>query len=166
MCNYKVEKDFEAAGAKIIFNIVGAHIYTTLVFEIIMRHIELQYDAALMQWLLLFTMAHCISIPAVHSTEDYMLYRIAGVFQRLIKTDHWLWCGFLFLLARMLTLWIGLKSWPTRVAILVAVNVAVSRMLLYIKALAAFDTIVTLKTSAIVIQFLMHELSALTFSKR
>jgi len=30
MCNYKVEKDFEAAGAKIIFNIVGAHIYTTV----------------------------------------------------------------------------------------------------------------------------------------
>ena len=31
---------------------------------------------------------------------------------------------------------------------------------------AAYDTIITLKTSAIVIQFVMHELSSLTFSKR
>jgi hypothetical protein len=59
-----------------------------------------------------------------------------------------------------------LKSWATRVVILVAVNVAVSRMLMYIKTLAAYDTIITLKTSAIVIQFVMHELSSLTFSKR
>ena len=139
---------------------------TSLVFEIIMRHIEYQYDAAILQWMLLFTLAHCIAIPAVHSTEDYMLYRMAGVFQGMIKSDHWLWCGFLFLFSRLLTSWIGLKSWATRVAILVTVNVAVSRMLLYIKTLAAFDTIITLKTSAIVIQFLMHELSALTFHSK
>ena len=139
---------------------------TSLVFEIITRHVDNQYDTAIVQWLLLFTMAHSVAIPAVHSTEDYMLYRVAGVFQGLIKNDHWLWCGFLFLLVGILKSWIGLKSWATRVVILVTVNVAVSRMILYIKALAAFDTIVTLKTSAIVIQFVMHELSALTFSKR
>ena len=140
--------------------------FTSLVFEIITQHTQNQYDAAVIQWLLLFTMAHCIAIPAVHSTEDYMLFRVAGVFQGLISSDHWLWCGFFFLLSRLLMSWIGLKSWATRVVILVAVNVAVSRMLMYIKTLAAYDTIITLKTSAIVIQFVMHELSSLTFSKR
>jgi hypothetical protein len=68
-------------------------------------------------------------------------------------------------LTRFLTQWIGLESWATRVVILVLVNVTVSVAISYIQKLAVYDTVVTLKTSALIIQFVLHEFSVLTFVK-
>ena len=136
----------------------------SLTITIIMEHVEREQDAAVMQLLLMFTVIHCVSMPEVSSVEDYLLYRVAGIMQRNITSDPWLWCGFLLLLSKVLAWWIGLRSWATRITILVLVNLAVALMIDYIKKLAIFDTIVTLKTSALVIQFMLHELSSLTFT--
>jgi hypothetical protein len=136
----------------------------SLAIAIIMEHVEREQDAAVMQLLLMFTVLHCVSIPSVSSVEDYLLYRVAGIMQKNITSDAWLWCGFLLLLSKVLSWWIGLRSWATRITILVLVNLVVALMIGYIKTLAIFDTIVTLKTSALVIQFVMHELSSLTFT--
>jgi len=136
----------------------------SLAIAIIMEHVEREQDAAVVQLLLMFTVLHCVSIPSVSSVEDYLLYRVAGILQKNITSDAWLWCGFLLLLSKVLSWWIGLRSWATRITILVLVNLVVALMIGYIKTLAIFDTIVTLKTSALVIQFVMHELSSLTFT--
>ena len=138
---------------------------TSLVLNIMTLHIERRSDAALLHLLLLFTLAHCSSLPVIHRTEDYMLYKIALIFQSYIVSDPWLWCGFFLLLTRFLTQWIGLESWATRVVILVLVNVTVSVAISYIQKLAVYDTVVTLKTSALIIQFVLHEFSVLTFVK-
>ena len=137
---------------------------TSLVFTIALAHVERQRDVAVVQLLLMFTVAHCASVPVIHRIEDYMLYRIASILQKFIVGDHWLWCGFFLLLTRILTSWIGLGSWATRVTILVLVNVVVASLILYIQTLAVYDTIVTLKASALIIQFLLHEFSVLTFT--
>jgi len=138
---------------------------TSLVLYIITLHIEKKSDAAIIHLILLFTIVHCISIPAIHRSEDYMLYKIALILQGFVVSDELLWCGFLLLLSQFLTQWVGLEFWATRVNILILVNIAVSQAIVYIQRLAVYDTIVTLKSSALVIQFVLHEFCVLTFTK-
>jgi hypothetical protein len=45
------------------------------------------------------------------------------------------------------------------VLLLVVVNLAVAATLTYIKQLAIYDTVITLKTSALVLQFIVSDLS-------
>jgi hypothetical protein len=137
---------------------------SSLVLKIITMHIERRSDAAVLQLVLLFTLAHCVTIPVIHQSEDYMLYKISLILQGFITSDPWLWCGFLLLLSRFLAQWIGLEAWATRIAILVLVNITVAMTITYIQRLAVYDTIVTLKSSALIVQFVLHELSVLTFT--
>jgi hypothetical protein len=53
--------------------------------------------------------------------------------------------------------WPGRNAWISQCALVAFVNVLVSSALGYIRRLAAHDTFVTLKTSALVLQFLVHE---------
>jgi len=137
---------------------------SSLVLKIITMHLEQRSDAAVLQLVLLFTLAHCVTIPVIHQSEDYMLYKISLILQGFITSDPWLWCGFLLLLSRFLAQWIGLEAWATRIAILVLVNITVAMTITYIQRLAVYDTIVTLKSSALIVQFVLHELSVLTFT--
>lgn len=122
-------------------------------------------DATLLRLLLLLTLVHfAAAAPLAPALESYLLVTVASMLQGMVASDRWVWCAFLALLVEVLKAWIGLRSWTTQTAILVLVGLAVTEALAYIQHLAMFDTFLALKTTAIVLQFGLHELARLTFT--
>jgi hypothetical protein len=138
-------------------------VITTSLTYLILRVIQAQSDAltetAVLKIVLTFTMLHFVHVPGMEAVEDYMVYNIAGSIQSYIRADPWYWCLALGLLMRALAGWLSYGSMAVQVLLLVVVNVAVAATLTYIKQLAIYDTVITLKTSALVLQFVVSDLS-------
>jgi hypothetical protein len=71
----------------------------------------------------------------------------------------WTWVVALLMGTACLRWWPGPRAWITQCMLLVLINVTVESVLTYIEFLAVHDTFITLKTSALVLQFLLHELA-------
>jgi hypothetical protein len=122
-----------------------------------------QADADILRLLLLFTALHFTPpLALAENVETYLLLHVAGILQAFIVSDHWAWCCFLVVLVQCLRGWVGMGSWVTHTAIMVLVNVAVAYALGRIRHLAMYDTFITLKVCAVVLQLITHELSRLT----
>ena len=116
-------------------------------------------ETALLKALLTFTVLQFFHVPGMESVEDYLVFGIAGALQSNIKSDPWYWCLGLGILMRALAAWLSFGSLAVQVLLLVVVNLAVAATLTYIKQLAIYDTVITLKTSALVLQFIVSDLS-------
>lgn len=116
-------------------------------------------ETALLKALLTFTVLQFLHMPGMQTVEDYLVFGIAGSIQASIKTDPWYWCLGLAMLMRALAAWLSFGSLAVQVLLLVVVNLAVAATLTYIKQLAIYDTVITLKTSALVLQFVVSDLS-------
>ena len=89
-------------------------------------------------------------------TRDYLMFLVASGVSSILHT--WSDVVVLMIVVSAMRIWPGPRSWATQCTLLVLVSVAVERILRYIEFLAVHDTFVTLKTSALVLQFVMHEL--------
>lgn len=138
---------------------VGAIAITYLVLTILQSKLDALAETAVIQTALIFTLLHFMHLPGMEDVEDYMVYNIAGSIQSFIKSDPWYWCGILLILLQLVSSWLTMKSMAAQVLLLIIVNLAVATTLTYIKQLAVYDTVVTLKTSALVLQFIVHEMS-------
>jgi len=134
----------------------------SVVIDIVVDIKSMQQDTTILFFIMIVTLLHFIPVQLASGTEGYLLVRVASTLQTSINSDEWLWCVFLCLLIRALQLWPGPDAWPTRIALLLLVNVAISSMLDYIQYLSMYDTIVTLKASALILQFIVHELASMT----
>jgi hypothetical protein len=132
---------------------------TYLVLAILQSFGDSLSETAVLQTLLVFTLLHFAHLPGMDSVEDYLVYSVALSLQGMVKSDAWYWVGILFILMQALSAWLTIKSMAVQVLLLVVVNLAVAQTLVYIRQLAIYDTIITLKTSALVLQFVVHELS-------
>jgi len=132
---------------------------TYLVLQIIQARSDKLTETALLQILLTFTVLHFLHMPGMQSIEDYLVFSIANSLQSYVKTDPWYWCLGLGLLMRALAAWLSYEALAVQVLLLVVVNLAVAATLTYIRQLAIYDTVITLKTSALVLQFIVSDLS-------
>jgi len=139
--------------------------FTYLVLAILQFRLDALSETALLQAVLIITVLHFMHLPGMEDVEDYMVYNVAGTIQHYIKSDPWYWVAALFALMQMLQAWVSLRSMAVQVLLLVVVNVSVATTITYIKQLAIHDTIITLKTSALVLQFVVNEMARRIASK-
>jgi len=138
---------------------VGSIAVTYLVLSVLQSHVDSLPETSLLQLSLIITAMHFASIPGLESVEDYIIYNFAVNLQSYITSDPWYWCGMLFVLLQLLVSWLTIKSMATRILLLLVINLAVANTLAYIRRLAVYDTVITLKTSTLVLQFVLQELS-------
>lgn len=150
---------------KLFLNIMSIA-FTSLIIQITQMYVVNEIQTAIIQNLLLFTIFHFVHLTGLESVEDYIVFNISMYIQSYITSDQWFWIAVLFIILQILLMWLETKSAFIQVLILTIVSCTVKTILQYIKNLAVHDTIITLKTSAIVLQFVIHELSREFLSKR
>ena len=138
---------------------VGAIIATSVILQIIQSNVDSNPATAILQNLLIINILHYTQFKAMQSVEDYMIYNIQNYIQTFIKTDVWYWIAILGFAIQVMIIWLPLQNFFVQITILTIVNKAVSSILGYIKELAIHDTVITLKTSAIVLQFIVREIT-------
>ena len=97
-------------------------------------------------------------LDVAQDTRDFMVFTVASELSAAF--GGWMWLVVFGLAYSCFRLWPGPHSWVTQCVLMAWVNQIVKAVLGYIRFLAVNDTFVTLKTAAIVLQFLIHELSA------
>ena len=120
--------------------------------------------AQLMHLLLVMTMVHSATAFAgvARTAQEYLVYMVsAGIADAVsdglpggggadaLVVGGAAWC--------LYCVWPGPRAWISQCMLLAFVNVLVASALAYIRRLAAHDTFITLKTSAVVLHFLLHE---------
>lgn len=96
-------------------------------------------------------------LDVAESTRDYMTFLVASEFAA--AAHGWSWIVILLMGTACMRWWPGPRSWMTQCMLIVLINVIVESVLSYIEFLAIHDTFITLKTSALVLQFLLHEMA-------
>jgi hypothetical protein len=144
---------------------IGSMSIASVVIDIFAGFESPQSDTSILFFLLLMTLLHFVPVRLASGTESYLLIRVASILQQSITSDAWLWCVFLCLLSRALQVWPGPEAFPTQISLVLFINVAISATLAYIQHLSMFDTLVTLKASALILQFIVHELASVTVQK-
>ena len=118
---------------------------------------ESSVENKVLRYSLFLIVLHVIATNTAHEVEDSLLYSYVSFVQySLPANEPFLNIVFSALIAMFLTNTFGLRCWPTRVAYLCSSNIFVNSMLQYVRFLAVSDTIVTLKTSALVLQFFIQ----------
>jgi hypothetical protein len=138
---------------------IGSVSLTYLVLAILQDYDDTLTETAVLQTVLIFTLLHFANLPGMDSVADYLVYSIAMSLQSFVTSDGWYWTGILFIAMNVVEWWLTINAMAVQVLLLVVVNLAVAQTLNYIKQLAVYDTIITLKTSALVLQFVVHEMS-------
>lgn len=132
---------------------------TSLALSIIQASLDPNTETALLQFCILFCFLSFVHIHGWENVMDFVIYAISGTIQAQIKSYHWYWLAIFFTALQISVYCFSLKSLSSRILLLLTVNLAVFNIISYIRVLAYYDTIVTLKTSALVIQFVIHEAS-------
>jgi hypothetical protein len=115
----------------------------------------LQPDAMLLKMCVeLVMLGGALQMSVAESTYDFLLYNMASTIEPVVRGE----VVPAFMLLLFLERFLGWGVWVTRVVLLVFVGLVVDIVLTYIAGLAATDTILTLKVSALVLQFLLHEI--------
>lgn len=143
---------------------IGSTSATFLALNIVQQTLSTSIETRILQLVLIMLSLQFFHLSSLTAMHDYMTYQFAVMLLGLITKDVWYWCGFLFLIFEGLKQWIPLDSMPLQVVLVMLPNLVVMNVLAYIRQLAIHDTIITLKTSAIVLQFLIYEMT-LRFSK-
>lgn len=133
--------------------------------EIIQDTDDTLVDARILRFSLFLIVLHVVTTNTAHEVEDTILYSYVGFVQNVLPQQPFTTTIITFLLSLVCKHCIGVTAWPTRACILVCSNVFVQSVLQYVQQLAVFDTIVTLKTSALVLQFLMQIAAKISFTE-
>ncbi len=151
---------------------VGSAACVNLVVGLVVDMTEVQDEgvnggwARLLSLLLVTTMVYSVArfIGIAVAARDYFVFLVASEVPRAFMVtggesdSGWVELACLAAAATLFrTVWPGPRSWMSDCVLVAGVNVAVERVLGYIQRLAVNDTIITLKTSALVLQFMLHE---------
>ena len=120
-------------------------------------------DLKLLYLMISITLAHgasCI-VSVAEPTRDFMVFSVASVVSEVMGGNPILWASVLLPVIMGMGYWPGPNVWATHCALIVFVNLLVGASLGYIHRLAVYDTFVTLKTAALVLQFALHEAALL-----
>ena len=98
-------------------------------------------------------------INVAATTQDYLVFAVAAEVELYVTSDWWIWALVLLAVLAAVRRWLGMRLWISQCALILWVDVIVKATLGYVQRLAVNDTIVTLKASALVIQFVLHELA-------
>jgi hypothetical protein len=154
---------------------IGSMVCISLILKIllgIVRSVTFHADAYALHLALIITVVHAAAffvMDVAGPTSDYMQFNMASEFSNsmIASTQQqssaamgwwWIHAAAVFIVFGMLRWWPGPNMWATQCAMLVFVNLVVFAALQYIKRLAVSDAFITLKTSALVLQFVMHQL--------
>lgn len=136
-----------------IVSIVATSTLTNLV---VANNDGLQDEAKLLKMCLeLVLLGAALQSCVAQSAHDFLIYSVASTLQTMVQGQ----LAAVFLLLIFLERFLGVGQWITQVVLLVFTGLVVEAALGYIVSLAAVDTIVTLKVSALVLQFLIYESS-------
>ena len=151
---------------------VGSAACVNLVVGLVVDMTEVQDEgvnggwARLLSLLLVTTMVYSVArfIGIAVAARDYFVFLVASEVPRAFMVtggesdSGWVELACLAAAATLFrTVWPGPRAWVSDCVLVAGVNVAVERVLGYIQRLAVNDTIITLKTSALVLQFMLHE---------
>lgn len=163
-----IKVNYENQSSKIfkLFLNITSIAFTSLIIQITQMYVANDMQTAIIQNLLLFTIFHFVHLHGLESVEDYIVFNISMYIQSFVTSDQWFWIAIMFIILQILLMWLETKSAFTQVLLLTIVSCTVKTILQYIKNLAIHDTIITLKTSAIVLQFVVHELSREFLAKK
>ncbi len=93
-------------------------------------------------------------------TRDYVIFLVASDISSV--TRGWVCAvAVLGVLVAFQCVFPGPRAWVTQCVLIVLINITVEMVLSYVEFLAVHDTFVTLKTSALVLQFVIHEMAIL-----
>ena len=121
-------------------------------------------DARIFRFSLFLIVLHVVASNTAHQVEDSILYSYVSFVQNVLPSEPLSTTILAFLVSLACKRLIGIEAWPTRACILIGTNILVSSVLDYMQHLAVYDTIVTLKTTALVLQFAMQILAKLSFN--
>jgi hypothetical protein len=142
--------------AKTVVNITGISA-TYLCLAILQKSLHSDVTTQVMQMLLYFLMFQFLHNPNLSDVQDFLIYNFSMILLSTITSDKWYWAVILFCLYQATCAWLTVRSPFVQVLLIMMTNLVVGNVLTYIKNLAVYDSIVTLKTSAIVLQFMVHE---------
>lgn len=148
-----------------VLSTIGASISVTIVHAIITdwpdsgNRFGTGAETRLLYLAVVSTMAYgcAFFLDVAESTRDYLVFLVASEISAAAHGTTWIIA--LFMITACLRQWPGSRSWITQCVLIVIVNVIVESVLSYIEFLAVHDTFITLKTSALVLQFLLHEMA-------
>lgn len=130
---------------------------TYLCFTILQQTLEVDPVAQVLHLLLYFLLFQYLHNPELDAIQDFLIYNFAMILIGFITSDAWYWAGILFVLYQVTSYWLTIKNGFVQVVLIMLSNLVVGSVLQYIRQLAVHDTVVTLKTSALIVQFLIHE---------
>lgn len=133
--------------------------------DIIQDTDDMLVDARILRFSLFLIVLHVVASDTAHQIEDTILYSYVGFVQEILPRQPFTTTVVAFLLSLICKHFIGVTAWPTRACILICTNVFVQSVLQYVQQLAVFDTIVTLKTCALVLQFVMQIAARFSFAE-
>ena len=129
----------------------------------IVQSTDEQVDDKILRFSLFLIVLHVLTTDTAHQVEDSILYSYVTFVQSTFHSEPLAASVLAFLTAFACRHLIGISAWPTRACILIGSNILVQTVLDYMQRLAVFDTIVTLKTTALVLQFFMQILAKFSF---
>lgn len=142
--------------------IISISIMTT-VSSIVTNTDESHIDAQLFQFSMFLVILHVVSMDMAHQVEDVIIYSYVEFVQTTLPNEPLITSIMAFFLSLACKVFLGVHTWQTRASILIFTNIIVQSFLNYIQRLAVYDSIVTLKTSALVLQFFIHIASKQSF---
>jgi hypothetical protein len=136
---------------------IGGIVSTYLSFSIIQNTLHNDSHTQILQLLLIFLLFQFTHNSNLNEIQDFLIYTFAMLLISFITSDQWYWTGVLFLIYYLLSWILTVENSFVQILLIMISNLVVTNILNYIKFLATHDSIITLKTSAIVIQFIVHE---------
>jgi len=155
LSRYHAEKN---SIAKTVINITDIAA-TYLCLAILQKSLHVDVTTQILQMLLYFLMFQFLHNPNLNDVQDFLVYNFASILLSTITTDKWYWAAILLCMYQVTCAWLTVRSPFVQVLLIMMTNLVVGNVLTYIKNLAVYDTIITLKTSAIVLQFVVHEIT-------
>lgn len=132
--------------------IVSVSIVTTL-SAIVQNSDDQCIDTSILRYSLLLIVLHIVADDSIHEVEATLLYAYVAFVESTLPNEPFITTFVAFALSMACKQFIGLHAWPTKACILISTNIFVNSAVQYIQSLAVFDTIITLKTSALMIQY-------------
>lgn len=138
----------------------------TTISNIILESNDTFADTRILRYSLFLIVLHVVTNDFAQQVENSILFAYIQFIEKALPYEWFITVVVTFLLAVVTHHSIGLKAWPTRVCVLICTDTIISSVLNYIKKLAQYDTIITLKTAALVVQFSIHITTKLFFSNK
>lgn len=119
-------------------------------------------DEKLFRYSMFLIILHAVTTDITEQVENTCLLAYVNFVTVTFASESFVTVVCAFFVCVLCKRYIGIQAWPTRVCVLLGVNMLVQTTLAYMQRLAVNDTFVTLKTAALVVQFAIHVMGELS----